>query len=199
MLTPLLRKQITTESARYVNRLFKENPKPSLIYHTIDHTHHVVAYAAEIAGHYPLTEYELYALEIAAWFHDTGYLFVKPKNHEEESIRVVNAFLNQFPEIPPQTIAQIERSILATKMPQIPCTRLEDILCDADTYHLGTPEFFTTNELMKQEVQAMGVDTSNWNTSSIQLLKDHTYHTSYCQNKLTKGKLSNIRILEETL
>jgi hypothetical protein len=38
-------------------------------------------------------------------------------------------------------------------MPQSPANLLEDIVCDADLFHLGTDEFTERNKLMRQECE----------------------------------------------
>ena len=41
----------------------------------------------------------------------------------------------------PERTAEIREIILATKLPVSPQTLLQAIICDADTFHLGTDEF----------------------------------------------------------
>ena len=71
--TPLYNK-----TEQYVTKLFHANTSENLVFHNIDHTKYVVEKTKEIAAHYKLNDEELLILFIAAWFHDTGYLFVKP-------------------------------------------------------------------------------------------------------------------------
>ena len=42
---------------------------------------------------------------------------------------------------------------MATKFPRDPKNLLEQIICDADTYHLGTEEFEEMNKRMLEETK----------------------------------------------
>src|SRR5215467_13818799 len=120
----------------HVTNLFESNKKQKLFYHTLEHTQETVKRAEEIAAHYKLSEKEMLAIYIAAWFHDTGRIFTGPENHEEKSVELMKSFMQiNSPET--ELIQVIERCILATKRSTIPTTIPEQILSDADTYHLG--------------------------------------------------------------
>ena len=41
---------------------------------------------------------------------------------------------------------EITGNIMATKIPRNPKNLLQQIICDADTYHLGTKDFKETNK-----------------------------------------------------
>src|SRR5678815_6077413 len=77
----------------HVTNLFETNKKPRLFYHTLEHTQETVKRAKEIAAHYKLSEKEMLAVYIAAWFHDTGRIFTGPENHEEKSAELMKAFM----------------------------------------------------------------------------------------------------------
>ena len=48
-------------------------------------------------------------------------------------------------------IDAIASCIMATKLPRNPKNLLEEIICDADTYHLGTKDFKKTNKQAFEE------------------------------------------------
>jgi len=181
----------------YVNELFEVNKKPKLIFHSLEHTRNIVKRAEEIAAHYKLTEREMLAVYIAAWFHDTGHLFTGPQNHEEKSVEVMRSFMQVH--MPDEELIQIiEGCILATKRTIEPSTLLQQIICDADTYHLGTSDFKKTNKQVRREVAQ---DNKNpltkieWDIQTLEFLEKHKYYTSYCIELLTKGKEENIENL----
>ena len=190
---------LLAEVEQYVTQLFVSHQEKALVYHNLGHTKAVVDRCYLIAKHYDLNPEDQFILITAAWFHDTGHLFAEPRRHEEESIQVVSRFLLNIQGVSSAATAHIERCILATKMPQVPCTTLEKILCDADTYHLGTMEFFVSNELVKEEASLFGWDTGNWNMETLRLLQGHTFHTDFCKTRLDAGKAANIAWLEERL
>ena len=184
-----LREKIETT----VTRFFERYHSPKLVYHNLEHTQRVVARTEEIAAHYPLSEDERFVLHAAAWWHDAGQLFAEPSVHEEKSIEFVSAFFSLHRGAPPQIIVAVERAILATKMPQVPCSLVEEILCDADTYHFGTEDFQRTNELVLHEmVLRINCAPEDWNAASLRLLREHSFHTTYCREKLAAGKELNM-------
>jgi len=185
----------------YVRDLFETNKKPKLFFHSLEHTQQIVKRAEEIAAHYKLTDRDMLAVYIAAWFHDTGHLFTTPEHHEEKSVEIMKAFMDMY--LPdPELIQTITGCILATKRSIQPTTLLQQIVCDADTYHLGTPDFKKTNKQVKKEVFA---DDKNpmtkreWDTQTLEFLDKHKYYTSYCIELLEKGKQENITKMRQKL
>src|SRR5215510_14750479 len=107
----------------HVSNLFETNKKPKLFYHSLEHTKETVKRAEEIAAHYKLSEKEMMAIYIAAWFHDTGRIFTGPEGHEVKSVEVMKSFMNvNCPDA--ELIQAIEGCILATKWTSAPSTLL---------------------------------------------------------------------------
>ena len=183
----------------YVSELFEVNKKPKLIFHSFEHTRNIVKRAEEIAAHYKLTEREMLAVYIGAWFHDTGHLFTSPENHEEKSVELMRSFMEKhLPD--PELIQIIDGCILATKRANEPTTLLQQIVCDADTYHLGTKDFKKTNKQVRREVahdNKNPMTKAEWDIKTLEFLEKHKYYTSYCQELLNKGKQENIDKLRE--
>src|SRR6185436_9407352 len=121
----------------YVTDLFHDNKRPELIFHNLDHTRAVVDRTKEIAGHYYLNEKDMLSVYIAAWFHDTGYLFTTPSHHEEKSVELMRDFMKTQSE-DEELVEKIAACIMATRQPRNPGNLPEQIICDADTYHFGT-------------------------------------------------------------
>jgi predicted metal-dependent HD superfamily phosphohydrolase len=183
--------------AVYVKRLFEEHNKPYLLYHNFEHTESVARHAREIAGYYPLPAEDLFILEAAAWFHDTGHLFTEMHRHENASIDQMKKYLDQI-NIVPTIQSGIARCIMATRMPVHPVDLLEEIICDADTYHLGTPDFIRTDQLVWQEVELRKqVVLDDHIGRSLQFMQKHNYYTTYCQVRLSEGKKQNIALLQQ--
>src|SRR4030095_14309602 len=134
----------------FVKELYEKNQTDKLLFHTIEHTENVVEHAKEISAHYQLTEKEQFILYTAAWFHDTGHLFTDPTRHELRSVELMKDFLSPYLN-DEGMIKEIGYAILSTRMPRNPQGILQEILCDADTYHLGTKEFKSTNKRLKKE------------------------------------------------
>jgi predicted metal-dependent HD superfamily phosphohydrolase len=179
----------------YVSDCYQVDAPEFLAYHNLAHTESVVAHCLELANHYHLNENDKNNLLIAAWFHDVGHLYTIPQGHEEKSVEIMQTFLHE--KFPAGDLAAIERLILATKISVRPTSLLECIIRDADTYHFGTKEFFTTDALVRREMELRtGLSFPFWHQHSVELLKSHQFYTSYCQQHLEAGKQENIRILE---
>jgi predicted metal-dependent HD superfamily phosphohydrolase len=187
------------KTEQYVTDLFNENKKPELVFHNLEHTLSVVARTKEIAGHYYLSENDMLTVYIASWFHDTGYLFTDPQQHEEKSVELMREFMKTYaPEI--KITESIEACIMATKPPRQHDSLLKEILCDADTYHFGTSEFKETNGKVWAEYNANGISLppdEAWAMKTFELLKAHVFYTKYCKDLLEKGKKKNMKKLKK--
>jgi predicted metal-dependent HD superfamily phosphohydrolase len=184
----------------FVRELFEKNQTSALLFHTLNHTEKVVGHVKEIAAQHQLTEREQFVLYTAAWFHDTGHLFTEPSRHELRSVELMRDFLAQHITDEAMT-REIGDVILSTRLPRHPEGLLQEIICDADTYHLGTKEFKTTNKLLKKEYATRRVPESaeGWNKSALSFLESHQYYTSYCRKNLVEGKQRNIDRLRKKL
>lgn len=180
----------------HVSNLFETHKKPRLIFHSLEHTEQIVKRTKEIAAHYSVSEREMLAVYIAAWFHDTGHLFTTPDKHEEKSVELMKSFMEKtLPD--PELIQIIEGCILATKRSVAPTTLLQQILCDADTFHLGTKDFKKTNKQVRKEVAMdSAISKNEYDLKTLEFLEHHRYYTSYCIELLTKGKQENIERLK---
>lgn len=176
----------------YVTQLFADFHTAALAYHNLEHTLRVVTRTTEIGEHYVLNEEEVFILFTAAWFHDTGQLLGPQAGHEEVSVRIVKAFFALHQLVPAPAAEAVEQCILATKFGSKPSNLLQEIICDADTYHLGTDDFRITDELMRQETILRGGNDDNWRERTSGLLLHHTFFTDYCRQKLDKGKATNL-------
>lgn len=192
--------RIMKEVQNYVTQLFKESSNKFLVYHVLAHTQCVVNRAIEISGNYNLSERQLAVIPAAAWFHDTGYLFGGPYDHEKRSAEIMRDFMTKLSD-DSGLINEIEYCILATKWPTHPQNLLEQIICDADTYHFGTELFFITNNQFMEEVKLNSVsfDLELFGQQTLNMLESHQYYTTYCKKLLTKGKETNIQKLNLSL
>ncbi|MEO8414516.1 MAG: Pycsar system effector family protein [Ginsengibacter sp.] len=182
----------------YVTGLFEQMHAPALVFHNLQHTQGVVKRTQEIAGHYKVSENEMLILIAAAWFHDTGHLFTTPEKHEEMSCDIMRKFMKDHLE-EEKTIQSIEACIMATKLPRNPKNLLEEIICDADTYHLGTKDFKETNKKAMEECRLRHgeIDMVKFNEATIRMLQTHQFYTSYCKELLEKRKQKNLAKLQK--
>ncbi len=184
----------------FVSELYEKNQTDKLRFHTLEHTENVVERVKEIAAQHQLTEKDQFVLYTAAWFHDTGHLFTDPTRHELRSVELMKDFLSQYTTDEVMT-KEIGDTILATRMPRNPKGLIQEILCDADTYHLGTKEFKVTNKALKKEYDLRNLEqpANGWNNNALAFLESHQYYTAYAKKLLEEGKQKNINRLRKKL
>lgn len=184
---------ILNEAAAYVKDFFAQHPDQRLVYHNMMHTQNVVQAATDMAGYYHLNDDDRFVVIVASWFHDIGY-FQSPQSHEQSGADAAEKFLSSK-NIPENIIVQVRNCIMATRLPQSPKTLVEQIVCDADLYHLGTDAFAQRNKLMRKEVELFHdkkVSGSHWRDGTIALLQQHHYHTDYAKQTLEATKKQNL-------
>ncbi len=182
----------------HVRFLYELKHTETLSYHNLDHTQQVVTRCAEISNHYHLDDEQSFILQTAAWFHDVGHLYGFAKGHEEVSALKMKDYLIQSGhDVYASVLRAIDSAILATSLQRKPETFVEKIICDADTYHFGTPQFKLTDQLLRKEMELrLHKKFPHWYHDTLALLKGHQFHTSYCQEKLNEGKKVNITYVE---
>ena len=190
--------ELSQEISEYVINLFHQYPMNDLTYHNLKHTKTVVKRTLEIAADYPFSETELFILLAGAWFHDTGHLVGGAKLHEDRSVTIMKNFLEPKG-VAKEIIDETENCICATKLPQKPKSLMVEIVCDADTYNLGTEEFLKTDELLKKEFELRNMPVDNWEETTLNLLQSHRYFTPHCQALLNKGRKNNIELARSHL
>jgi predicted metal-dependent HD superfamily phosphohydrolase len=190
---------INKKSEHFVTGLFEEKKPNQLHYHSLQHTRNIVSRAREIASHYRVTDEEMMIVTIAAWFHDIGYLFGGHENHEQRGVEVMREFVSSF-DMPESQVSKIASCIMATKQPTHPAGLLEEILCDADTYHFGTKEFKTTNKQFYEECNLCKdnkIAQWEYNKAALQMLEQHRFYTAYCRELLDEYKKENMKRLRK--
>lgn len=171
-------KRITSLAKDMVRDLLEEQLAPWVLYHNYQHTVETVRAAMAIGKRSRLSPSELEMLQLAAWFHDTG--FVKSAaGHERISANIAADFLRAH-HYPERNLAKVVQGILSTKMPRSPRTKLQRILCDADHASLGKRSFFRQNEALRLETEARkrrSIDQLPWLRRTLHFL-EHTRFVS---------------------
>jgi len=164
----------------FITDFLSANLPKTYFYHNADHTMYVLDKAMEIGKYEGCSEKELDLLSAAALWHDTGYAKLY-NNHEEESCKLARLYLPGYNYSLPE-IEIICGMIMATKIPQQPTTKLEEILADADLEYLGTPTFEIKADALFREFQSIdaSLTETKWNQMQISFLQKHHYFTSFC-------------------
>lgn len=190
---------LLSAAAKYVSDIFSQKIGKEFVFHSFSHTREVVLHSEMIAGNYELSEDDHLALLLASWFHDTGYSSELDRVHEEESQKVATEFMQKH-NVSKEVIDKVNKCILATKMPQSPSNLIEQIICDADLFHLGTDNFEEKNKLLRQEInhfQDEKLSKKEWRRINIEFLERHRYFTEYARKHLEPVKHTHLKKLLE--
>ncbi|MGB5007886.1 MAG: HD domain-containing protein, partial [Ferruginibacter sp.] len=150
-------------------------------YHNYEHTLYVMEKVLEIGNHENCSENELELLHTAALWHDTGYINTY-KGHEAASCTLARQYLPGYG----YSLEDIDRicgMIMATKIPQSPNNKLEEILADADLEYLGTDKAAVFANHLFKELKALDPQLTEeaWNKTEIGFLETHPYFTRFCK------------------
>ncbi|QNF31209.1 HD domain-containing protein (plasmid) [Adhaeribacter swui] len=195
LVTPLL-----NEAQLYVLNLLRNQQMESLVFHNYAHTLQVVQAAFDLAIHQNIAAVRQETLLLAAWFHDTGYC-ITYQGHEAESQKIAASFL-QKRHYREEQVETVLHCINATKVTQAPQNLLEEIIRDADLFHLSAPGYDTALQNLRQEWQLyLGKSASDydWLIENLSFLNKHQYHTIYAKEHWQAGKLKNIEWLENSI
>lgn len=175
-----------------VSLLKKEIPS-FYYYHNYEHTLYVTEKVIEIGMYEGCSKKEIELLTVAALWHDTGLTKVY-KNHEEASCVIAEIYLKDHG-YSPEDIAIVCNMIMATKVPQSPKNKLEEILADADLEYLGTASASIKAAKLFQELHAINpsLTIEKWDRIQISFLQKHHYFTNFCKEKRAPGKLEYLK------
>lgn len=148
-----------------------------LTYHSLFHTLDVFQTTSELCLLEKVPLYETILLKTAALFHDSGFL-ISNKSHEEWGCQIAEEILPDY-QYNTQEIRLVCNMIMATKIPQSPKNKLEQILCDADLDYLGRDDFYPIGNTLFKELQVYGVlkDEVSWNKLQVSFIERHTFFT----------------------
>lgn len=178
--------RVLSAAQDFVSDLFINKVDKTIHFHTLQHTQEVLSGSETMADYYHLDDEDRFALMLAAWFHDTGYSDGKAIGHEGVSIELATKFLNEH-KVNQQVINKVVGCINATRLPQTPHTLIEQIIADADLFHLGTSDFKEKNRLLREELNDfgnLGLSKKDWRKKNIEFLSRHNYFTSYAKEHL---------------
>lgn len=195
-----MNESIIREAEKFVTDLLKNETPVGYTYHTLNHTLEVVKNAIFISTKENLSEDEMNILQVAAWFHDVGYIKTY-KEHEAESAEMAGKFL-ESQGVEENIRVDIGESILATAFPQKPKSRVAKVLCDADFMHLGQENYFEQAEKLRQEQKIAGIrklKKAEFDIESVKLFEMHTWHTAFCREAMAEMKDGNLKLLKEKI
>src|SRR5262249_13390591 len=137
---------INMHMKEFVINLLNEKLPATYYFHGYEHTLYVMDKVIEIGVNENCSEKELELLSVAALWHDVGYIHIY-NGHEEEGCELARQYLPGY-NFSEKEIDTICGMIMATKIPQSPKNKLEEIIADADLEYLGTTNAASFAELL---------------------------------------------------
>jgi uncharacterized protein len=169
---------------------------PHLRYHRAAHTiDDVVPNALRLARAEGVEGRDLAVIEAAAWFHDVGFI-ERAAGHEQVGIALAQRVLPAMG-FTGDDLAEIAGAVLATRVPQVPTSRLGAILADADLDVLGRDDFFERNAALRDELDAEGRSFTDraWFVDQANFLASHRYFTVTARHGRDRRKLAHATVL----
>ncbi|MFB9054764.1 Pycsar system effector family protein [Formosa undariae] len=195
-----MRNTLLQETETFVSHLLESQLSPKNFYHNIDHTKSVLESVTQFAEKEGCTAEDTILLQLATWFHDTGYIKADV-GHEEESVIIANQFL-EHAGWSQEEIGKVGQLILATKADVVPTTLLEKIMKDADCAHVASDNFFESSERLRQELKYKNEQTISeldWLIQNKEFMSNHKFYTNFGQVKLQPKKEMNLYNLQQKI
>lgn len=180
-------------SEDYAKNLLKDKLSSAYTYHNLDHTIQVVDKIKILAKEENISPEDTENLLLAGWFHDLGYVD-NADNHEEESRKIASDFLKQH-QFPEERIAKIGELILATDKFYKPKNHLEEVIKDADLYHLASDDYFRICENLRQEIKEVHhqkLSKQQWSELNITFFAKHQFYTKFAKENWQPEKEKNV-------
>ncbi len=154
-----------------------------LTYHAIDHTLDVLNVCNQYIERLKLSPKDAFLLRMGALVHDLGFLETY-KNHEELGAQMAAEIMSEIG-VGKKEIEEVKGLILATKIPQIPTTSLQEIICDADLDYLGRDDYPEISIKLYEELISCNLISTDeeWRDLQIKFLKNHTFHTEFAKSE----------------
>lgn len=181
-----------------LDKLKKELPK-NLTYHSLGHIKDVYKAAEHLARLEGVDGEDLTLLLTAVLFHDSGFL-IQQKDHERVGCDIAREHLPEFG-YSSKEIERICGMIMATKIPQDPHDKLEQIICDADLDYLGRDDFFSIGNKLFDELCMYGIINTEleWNKLQVRFLEKHHYFTPSAKKLRKAKKAENLALIRSKI
>lgn len=167
-----------------------------LFYHSVQHTIDVETQAERIAINENICGHDIFLLKLACLYHDTGFL-ITYNDHEQVGWELAEKELASAG-LKQAELDVINGLIMATRVPQKPLTKLEEIICDADLDYLGREDFWdiSNNLFLEFKIKKIVKSEIDWNQLQVKFFKQHTYFTETSKKLRTNAKLEHLKVIE---
>lgn len=188
------------EIEKYVVDILSNQLPVENYYHNLTHTKRVVESVILLANEEGCNEKETYLLQIAAWFHDIGYI-EKNEGHEDVSQKIVTEFLKNK-DFTLEDIKIVNQLIDITKMDATPKTHLEKIIRDADCGHVILDNYSEISEKLRTEIKLkknIEIDELDWLNENKAFLQKLQFYTDFAKANWQPKKESNQYKLQQKI
>lgn len=188
---------IVNKTEEWVRTLLKKQLKPDHCYHNLAHTQAVVESTRLLSSRHEISSEESELLEIAAWFHDTGFVNTY-EDHEKEGQIIARDFLSKL-SLAEEKIITIERLIMATRVGHEPIDQLEMIIRDADLSNLGRADYLAVLTGLRHEWEIFRNEFHKdraWYKLNHTFVSNYKYHTDLAKEIYGVQRQQNLRILK---
>lgn len=179
-----------------------KNEIPAFVtYHNFQHTINVIKHTQYLADKESVNDADKDLLKTAALLHDTGFIFdTKSEGHELRSCDFAQQILPQYGYLEDEIVV-IKELIMATRLPQNPQNKLQEIICDADLYYLGTDNYFLFSDRLVREFKKEGrqISDKKWYEMQRDFLSSHHFFTETAQKELNLRKKKNLKQIENRM
>lgn len=186
-----------SKAKAYIVKRLNVDLASDLYYHGFHHTVDVLNATKLIIEFEGIQGEDVELLKTAALFHDCGFLR-QYKNHEEVGCEIAREVLPNYG-YTTGNLDSICGMIMATKVPQAPKNKLEQIICDADLDYLGRDDFEYIAATLFRELKVNNlIETEqDWNRLQLKFLTQHQYFTPYAKRIREPKKLKHIEAIRK--
>ena len=182
----------------FIKKRLEDETDPRLTYHNWEHTEKVMEQSEYFAGLCGKNLTEIKLLQTAALFHDIGYL-MRYDDNEGISADYAGEILPEYGYTEDE-IEEIKRMIRSTVLGTFPEHELDQILCDADISHAGSPKFYAAGEKFRKElelVKGLVYTELDWIELELQFLLNHEFKHYKIKKILQSQKDKNIQKMRD--
>lgn len=190
---------IVASAEQYVMRLLRDGLTKDHIFHNLQHALAVRSAALDIGQQLDFSEEEMEILELAALFHDVGFLEAY-EGHEQVSKRLAKEFLESQGYDVPKT-EKVVNCIMATVPGKQPENQLEEVIKDADLMGLGMDNYPVALAALRHEwdvFQNKSFTDIEWFELNDKFVSSHEYYTEVAQKLYGEKKEQNRKFLKKT-
>jgi adenylate cyclase len=182
----------------HVRILLDKSLPAGVLYHNMNHASSMYRTASLYAGLEGVKNGDRRLLLTTALVHELGFVR-QYEDNKDISVQMAKEILLRFAYSDGE-IEEIGQLIRSTQLPHEPRNLLQQILCDSEFDHFGTPLFLEVDYLYRKELELCKGEVHSdleWYRAQLEFLsKQHRYFTRSAKNIRDPGKRINMTQLK---